>query len=167
MGTSTTTRRASTAGTSGHDHNAYLEAIGKIFFHVYASEAVRPFDAPELRELLAQSRQNNAALGVSGMLLYRDGNFLQVLEGREATVRELIRKIYRDPRHRGVATLSEGFEDEYQFPDWSMGFFDLESEEAKAVPGYSEFLESNFEPKAFASDLTAAQRLLSCFKENS
>ena len=147
-------------------HHAYLEAIGKVFFHVYASSAVQLFAPEELRALLETSRRNNAALGVSGMLLYKDGNFLQVLEGREAVVLDLAEKIRRDPRHRGIITLTQGFENEYQFPEWSMGFCDLRSDEAKTMPGYSAFLESSFEPKALARDATAAQRLLLSFKKN-
>jgi hypothetical protein len=147
-------------------HHAYLEAIGKVFFYVYASSAVQLFPPEELRRLLETSRRNNAARGVSGMLLYKDGNFLQVLEGREADVLELAAKIHADPRHRGVITLMQGFESEYQFPDWSMGFCDLRSDEAKTMPGYSAFLESSFDLKALASDPTAAQRLLLSFKKN-
>ena len=147
-------------------HHAYLEAIGKVFFHVYASSAVQLFLPAELRALLETSRRNNVARGVSGMLLYKDGNFLQVLEGREAAVIAIAAKIQRDPRHRGLITLMEGFESEYQFPEWSMGFCDLRSDEAKSMPGYSAFLESTFDPKALASDPTAAQRLLLSFKRN-
>jgi hypothetical protein len=147
-------------------HHAYLEAIGKVFFHVYASSAVQLFAPEELRALLETSRRNNAARGVSGMLLYKDGNFLQVLEGREAAVRAIAAKIHHDPRHRGIITLTEGFENDYQFPDWSMGFCDLLSEEAKTLPGYSAILESSFDPRALASNPTAAQRLLLNFKKN-
>ena len=147
-------------------HHAYLEAIGKVFFHVYASSAVQLFSPQELRALLETSRRNNVARGVSGMLLYKDGNFLQVLEGREAAVLETAEKIRRDPRHRGIITLMEGFESEYQFPEWSMGFCDFRADDAQSMPGYSAFLESSFDPKALANDPTAAQRLLLSFKRN-
>ena len=147
-------------------HHAYLEAIGKVFFHVYASSAVQLFAPEELLALLETSRRNNAARGVSGMLLYKEGNFLQVLEGREAAVRAITAKIQRDPRHRGIITLIEGFESEYQFPEWSMGFCDLRSDEAQTTPGYSAFLESSFDPKVLSADPTAAQRLLLSFKRN-
>ena len=100
------------------------------------------------------------------MLLYKDGNFLQVLEGREAAVIEIAERIHRDPRHRGIITLIEGFENEYQFPEWSMGFCDLRSDEAKSMLGYSAFLESSFDLKALSADPTAAQRLLLSFKRN-
>ena len=157
--------KTSRASFGSDQHHAYLEAIGKIFFHVYASSATQPFSGEELRALLQQSRRNNAALGVSGMLLYKNGNFLQVLEGREATVRGLAVKIQRDPRHTDVTTLLEGFENEYQFPDWSMGFQDLESEEAKGTLGYNTFLETSLDPKAISRDPTVAQSLLLIFRE--
>jgi len=99
------------------------------------------------------------------MLLYQDGHFLQVIEGRESAVRGLAEKIHRDPRHTGVITLSEGFENEYQFPDWSMGFQDLQSEEARTTPGYSDFLDTSFNPKAFSADPTLAQSLLLIFRK--
>ena len=161
---STPEAKAPQSTTDVPAHHAYLEAIGKVFFHVYASSAVQLFAPEELRTLLETSRRNNAARGVSGMLLYKDGNFLQVLEGREADVLEIAAKIHRDPRHRGIITLMEGFESEYQFADWSMGFCDLQSDQAKAMLGYSAFLESSFDLTSLAADPTAAQRLLLTFK---
>lgn len=147
------------------EHHHYLEAIGKIYFYVYASEATRPFDAEELRELLRKSRQTNAALGVSGMLLYKAGCFLQLLEGPRVAIGTLVEKIARDPRHRNVTMLAKGFENDYQFADWSMGFHDLESAEARAIPGYSDFLETSLHVSALTSDPTLGQRLLLAFKK--
>ena len=161
----TTAQKEPGEDAAAGQYHAYLEAIGKVFFHVYASSAVQPFEPAELRELLAQSRRNNAALGVSGMLLYKDGNFLQLLEGREAVVRELAARIARDPRHHQVTTLLEGFENEYQFPDWSMGFRDLAAEEQSPTAGYNNFLDMQFDPKVFAADPTVAQSLLLIFRE--
>ncbi len=64
-----------------------------MFFLVYVSSATRPFSGEDLRALLATCRKNNAELGVTGMLLYKDGNFMQVLEGDEEAVRGLYEKI--------------------------------------------------------------------------
>ena len=146
-------------------YHAYLEQIGRVYFHVYASSAVRPLAAEELHQLLVTSRQNNLLLGISGLLLYKDGNFLQVLEGREAAVLGLVEKITYDRRHRDVTTLLQGFQSECQFPAWSMGFRDLRSQEAQANPGYNEILDPSLDPRAFASDPLRAQRLLLAFKE--
>ena len=54
---------------------------GEASFHeiVYVSSATRPFQEAELQDLLLKARENNARLGVTGMLLYIGGNFMQLL----------------------------------------------------------------------------------------
>ena len=135
-----------------------------MFFLVYASSATRPFWRDDLGALLTVSRENNAELGVTGMLLYKGGNFLQVLEGDEETVRSLYEKIRTDPRHGGEITLQQGFVEGRQFADWSMGFRDLDSPEIRATPGYSEFLNTPLTGQEFSGDPSRAQKLLLTFK---
>ena len=133
---------------------------------VYVSSAVEPFSQPELVELLEQSHANNEALGITGMLLYKDGNFMQVLEGEEAVVRRLYAAIGRDPRHHGLLTLLEGRLEQRQFPAWSMGFRDLNVADAASIPGYSEFLNSPLTGKEFSSDPARCHKLLMVFKKS-
>ncbi|MDD5391962.1 MAG: BLUF domain-containing protein [Thiothrix sp.] len=137
-----------------------------MFFLVYASSADELFSQAELLELLAKARENNTRLGVSGMLLYKDGNFMQVLEGEEQTVRALYTKISHDLRHRGLLTLLQGEQAERQFPDWSMGFHNLDGEEALAIPGYSDFLNTSLMDKTFFANPTRCQKLLAVFKRS-
>ncbi len=106
----------------------------------------------DLRVLLATSRKNNAELGVTGMLLYKDGNFMQVLEGEEVAVRRLYARIAADPRHGSEITLQEGFSEGRQFPDWSMGFRDLNSPEERATPVYGELLNAPLTGRKFPCD---------------
>lgn len=136
-----------------------------MFFLVYVSSAVRQFSRPDLEDLLTTSRDNNARAGITGMLLYKDGNFMQVLEGEEGAVRAVYDKIGTDPRHKGEIILREGFTEERQFPDWSMGFRDLQSPEAHAIRGYSEFLNTPLTGQEFSGDPTRAQKLLLTFKK--
>lgn len=138
----------------------------KIFFLVYVSSAVRLFSAAELLKILGKFRRNNQLLGITGMLLYKDGNFIQALEGTEEAVRSLFAKISRDPRHRGVMTLTEGFREERQFSDFSMGFRDLSDAEARATPGYSEFLNTSLTSPEFTSKPDRCLRLLLAFRDN-
>jgi len=72
-----------------------------MFSLIYVSSAVTEFSKSELVDLLESCHANNANLGVTGMLLYKDGNFMQALEGNEDVVRGLHAKIALDPRHRG------------------------------------------------------------------
>ena len=98
------------------------------------------------------------------MLFYRDGNFIQVLEGDEGTVRGLYERIAADLRHGGEITLQQGFAEGRQFPDWSMGFRNLDPPEARTDPGYNEFLNAPLTGREFSGDPSRAQKLLIAFK---
>lgn len=89
---------------------------------VYTSVAAEPFSDEALAELLVASRASNHEKSVTGMLLHREGRFIQFLEGPEATVRTLIATIAGDRRHGRVRVLLEDGIDARQFPDWTMGF---------------------------------------------
>jgi hypothetical protein len=100
------------------------------------------------------------------MLLYKDGNVMQALEGEEGAVRNLYERIGRDPRHRGVQTLLQEPRERRQFPDWSMGFRDLGAGDVHATPGYNEFLNTPLTGREFSSDPSRCQRLLLTFKQS-
>lgn len=89
---------------------------------VYVSAATRLMDDEELERLLQEARRNNLRLDVSGLLLYGDGNFMQLLEGPEAVVRELYARICRDPRHHMVTTVFDESGLAREFSDWSMAY---------------------------------------------
>ena len=88
---------------------------------LYVSNTSRNVAAEELDAILAVSRINNAALDVTGLLLFIDGGFLQILEGEERTVRELYARIAVDRRH-WEARLMLDCESPRAFTGWSMGF---------------------------------------------
>lgn len=136
-----------------------------MYFIVYASSATTLFSKDELLRLLATSRKNNERLGITGMLLYKDGNFMQVLEGEEQTVRTLHNKIKNDPRHRGMLTILQGESNQREYPEWSMGFRDLGSIDAQSIPGYNEFLNVPLTGEEFRSNPTRCRKLLLTFKQ--
>jgi Sensors of blue-light using FAD len=136
-----------------------------MFSITYVSSAIQPFSSHELRDLLEQCNGNNRKLDVTGMLLYKDGNFMQVLEGEEPSVRKVHETIGRDPRHRGLITLLQGITPERQFPEWSMGFRDLGADLANP-DGYSEFLSVPLTGTEFQSNPSKAQKLLLTFKKS-
>jgi Sensors of blue-light using FAD len=133
---------------------------------VYVSSATELFSRSELDDILEASRRNNAAADVTGMLLYKDGNLMQVLEGDEAAVRETYARIALDPRHRGLLVLLEEAVEERQFEDWTMAFRDLEAVDAATVPGYSQFLNTPLNSPELTKDPSAAWRLLTTFKQS-
>jgi hypothetical protein len=137
-----------------------------MFSLTYVSTAVQPFLIDELRELLTKSRANNATLSVTGMLLYKDGSFMQALEGEEQVVLTLANKIHDDPRHKGMVTLYTGHSPERQFADWSMGFQNLNAPEVAHIPGYSSFLSVPLTDEAFRFNPDRAMKLLLVFRKN-
>ncbi|NHI16371.1 BLUF domain-containing protein [Microbacterium excoecariae] len=113
-----------------------MTSSGPVFSLAYSSVAVRPFDDLALAALLAQSREANARAGITGMLLFRAGSFVQVIEGDEAGVRALMARISRDPRHTRVRVLVEGTAPARTFADWTMGYEPITAPTAPAPVGF-------------------------------
>jgi len=88
---------------------------------LYASRAVPAVDQEELAAILRQSKSHNPSVGVTGVLCYSGGIFLQVLEGGRSAVNRLYNRIATDPRHTDVELLSYQEIDERRFAGWSMG----------------------------------------------
>lgn len=134
---------------------------------IYISSATRLLSPDELRDLLRESRERNERVGISGMLLYKEGNFMQVIEGEGQTVRTLFKKIQSDGRHRGVMRLREERIPEREFPGWFMGFRDLDLMQGREdIPGYSEFMNTPLTGREFSGQPSRAQRLLLTFKRS-
>lgn len=93
---------------------------------IYASRATRRLDRSDLEDILATARSRNAAQGVTGYLLYDDGQFIQAIEGEEAVVQDLADLIARDPRHEHFNVLIREDIERREFADWSMGCFHVE-----------------------------------------
>ncbi|WP_201157638.1 BLUF domain-containing protein [Rhodobaculum claviforme] len=89
---------------------------------IYLSSAPAPLTPEDLGALLAVSRRNNAATGITGMLLYHDQNFLQVLEGEEDALSDCFNRIARDTRHRNLIVLWRDTVAARAFGAWQMGF---------------------------------------------
>jgi hypothetical protein len=99
---------------------------------IYASAAQHLLDARELEEILTVARRNNARRGISGMLLYRAGSFIQLLEGSKEAVSDLFATIEADPRHRSVMVLDQRAVDAPALPDWSMGYREVGDDDGGA-----------------------------------
>lgn len=131
---------------------------------VYVSSARRLFSDRDLVELLEQSRENNARLDITGMLLYKDGNFMQALKGPDDAVLQWFDTIQRDERHHRVIQLLRGPIERREFPSWSMGFHNLRDAGLERTPGYSPFMNEALTSAGFQNDPTRAQKLLRIFR---
>ena len=89
---------------------------------LYVSHTEPDIAPGALDDLLTSARRNNALMGITGLLLFIDGGFLQILEGEERAVRELYARIANDPRHRDLRLMLDRENPCRAFPDWSMGF---------------------------------------------
>jgi len=133
---------------------------------VYVSTETSRFSDRDLVALLTESRDKNLVSEITGLLLYKDGNFMQLLEGPEQAVRTTMEKIKIDSRHRSVRVLMEEETPKREFGDWSMGFKKLNAESAGDLPGYSDFLDVPLTSDKFSLDPSKAFRFLLIFKES-
>jgi hypothetical protein len=135
-----------------------------VYHLAYVSTETEPFSQIDLVELLAVARGANAERGVTGLLLYREGCFYQVLEGNEFAVKKTFNDIEQDRRHRDVQILFKGESESREFPDWQMGFLNLDGIEADALSGFSDFLSRDAQPREFLENLSRGKRLALMFR---
>jgi hypothetical protein len=88
---------------------------------MYVSRAVPALDHDELLAIVRKSKADNPRLGITGLLCYSEGVFLQVLEGGRGAVNQLYNRIVGDPRHTQVELLSYAEIGERRFAGWAMG----------------------------------------------
>jgi hypothetical protein len=88
---------------------------------MYASRAVPAVDQEELLAILKKSKANNPKAGVTGVLCFSEGVFMQVLEGGRGAVNKLYNRIVADARHSDVLLLNYEEIAERRFAGWSMG----------------------------------------------
>ena len=74
---------------------------------IYVSSSRNLLDSVALDSLLLECQQANEHHAITGLLLYRDGNIMQAIEGDKASIYRLYRNIEQDPRHHGLITLLE------------------------------------------------------------
>ncbi|KTR52350.1 BLUF domain-containing protein [Curtobacterium oceanosedimentum] len=131
---------------------------------IYSSVATRPLGDDDLAALLAQSRRANAENDITGVLLFRNGYFLQLLEGPDQAVRSKMDTIKHDDRHTKVTVLTEELIEERQFPEWTMGF-PAEDTDVEQAPGYrSTFDDLDATDGAQISSLPALRELIRWFR---
>ncbi|WP_428622995.1 BLUF domain-containing protein [Sedimenticola sp.] len=96
--------------------------MSELMHIIYASKATIDFPKDDIVALLEKARNKNESLNVTGMLLFDDGSFLQVLEGEEETVDRLFSEISSDSRHNKIVKIISEAIPERQFNDWTMGY---------------------------------------------
>ena len=87
---------------------------------VYISQAIVGITDEQVQSILRSSQKNNSANGITGVLVYGGGLFMQVLEGSEQAVLRLYVKILDDRRHTECRLIHISPAEEQIFKNWSM-----------------------------------------------
>lgn len=98
--------------------------MGPIFQLIYLSRAKDSLSHSDIDQILESSRKRNLENQVTGILMFKDGFFLQVLEGPEVQVFETLSRIVKDRRHHHVQVQVECLSNVRTFEKWQMAFFD-------------------------------------------
>lgn len=113
---------------------------------IYTSKAIRDFDEGELAEILSVAVRNNARMNVTGLLLYTQGTFMQVLEGDATTLDNLISQVEKDTRHYDMEVVVRNSIKDREFSQWHMGYRRLGLDDIQAMPNFAPFFETGFDP---------------------
>ncbi len=134
---------------------------------IYVSHASHLLEEAELRAILDASVRNNLRDQLTGMLLYANGTFLQILEGEASAVAETFTRIRADRRHSDIYELSNATAHGREFGAWSMGFRALTPTDAPGWPGYADIFYTGFDATRLNSRPGLALEMLKSFaREN-
>ncbi len=123
---------------------------------MYASRTAAAVDHDALMAILRQCKDNNPAIGVTGLLCHcsSSGIFMQALEGGRAAVNRLYNRIVQDPRHTDVLLLNYQEITERHFAGWSMGQVNMSRLNPALVLKYSATAE--LDPYAMSGQVSLA-----------
>lgn len=106
---------------------------------IYLSVATAPMEPTEIGDMLAIARKNNYSVSVSGLLVYHEQCFLQVLEGPKVAVEAIFGRVSTDPRHQHVEVQLRQVVDAKEFDGWSMAYIDGKND-AERLAGFVDYL---------------------------
>ncbi len=132
-----------------------------MFYLIYVSSSADPMTTDDLLFLSQESRDKNRERGITGLLLYKDGSFMQMLEGDKQAVLGLYEKIVEDQRHTGILTIMSGEIEERNFDQWSMGFCNLD--DPASLRRYRDYVSENLVLRSFESGAQDAYRFMVSF----
>ena len=133
----------------------------------YISQTSAPMPAEALLSLLNECRRNNEKLGVTGLLLYANGTFLQAVEGETKVVDELVERICGDSRHENIKMLRRIEIDEPQYAEWSMGFNIIGDDDLDEIEGLRNFTAETFDFSLLIENDTLVDTLLKRYRKTS
>ena len=110
---------------------------------IYLSRAADNLSIEEVKQLWIKAKSNNEKTNVTGILLYIDGDFLQILEGEKEIVQNLFELIKIDKRHKSIITVYNNTIEKLEFPNWSMAFSSTDYKEIQKLRGFENITRKN------------------------
>ena len=102
---------------------------------IYTSQAIEPFNKRKLLDLLHESRSYNGIDSITGLLMHKEGFFLQVFEGEPSVIENLLNRILNDTRHTKIEVVQDCPAINRLFSNWTMGCLDFDEPELSLLPG--------------------------------
>lgn len=130
---------------------------------LYLSNAKPELKQEQLDSILRVSRENNPSRDITGLLVFANGVFIQVLEGPRNAVHKLFETICDDTRHQDVAILGEYTGQERIFAKWSMGFLQSTLDELTRITGSASMIGREDILSLLSNDEAEAVRFLKKF----
>ena len=148
------------------DMNQNPQTMADLIHIVYLSYSVKELSESELNSLLATIRKKNEIQNITGLLLYNDEAFIQVIEGNRETIHQIFDLISKDSRHSNIVKLLEEPITKRAFPDWSMGFRKIDKEQNLQLPGFSDFMQNKHSEIDYEECAAAVRHLLYSFRKH-
>tara|TARA_Y100001934_G_scaffold274873_1_gene368158 strand:- start:8432 stop:8863 length:432 start_codon:yes stop_codon:yes gene_type:complete len=130
---------------------------------MYLSNSKPELKQSDLDAILEVSRRNNPSRGITGLLVFANGVFIQVLEGPTTEVHNLFETICDDSRHEAVAIIAEYLDQERLFSKWSMAFIQSTFDELTKITDTPKMLNRDDVLELLSNDKTKAARFLKDF----
>ena len=133
---------------------------------IYASTASPDLTEADVMAIMRKAQQNNKRRGITGLTLYKNGNFMQIIEGEREVVESLYQTISRDPRHMNVMAIMTRSVPEREFGEWTMGIHDLNNFDLRTLEAYNPVFEYPLNSQTFVDDASHALAFIRAFKNH-
>jgi hypothetical protein len=114
-----------------------------MYYLIYSSTASDDMNESVLKEILSEAERCNKLQNITGLLVYFDGSFIQMLEGKEEDVIETFERIKGDPRHVQIIKLFSGDVDKRHFLSWKMSLEVLDKAAFSNIEAYESLDEGD------------------------
>ena len=127
---------------------------------IYTSRACNKMSPKDLEALLIQSREKNLKINITGLLVYGNQEFVQLLEGSKDDIFDLYHTILNDERHTNVVLRWNGIVEQRSFKDWSMAFLNINELDYENMEAYSHYLQDGISSLNLTGSESLGKKLL-------